>query len=86
MLSLLSNYNAGSMRVIGTISALYPAAIGPERRYTYLTDDQHQAVACFVEALPRLVTLCTEDSKRVSRALRNYWGRFVNGCPRIHLP
>ena len=85
MLSLLSNYDPGSMRVIGTISALYPAAIGPERRYTYLTDDQHQAVACFVAALPRLVTLTTEDSKRVSRALRNYWGRFVNGDPRIHL-
>jgi hypothetical protein len=85
MLSLLSNYDPASMRVIGTISALYPAAIGPERRYTYLTDDQHQAVAFFVEALPRLVALTTEDSKRVSRALRNYWGRFVNGGPRIHL-
>ena len=85
MLSLLSNYEPASMRVIGIISALYPAAIGPERRYTYLTDDQHRAVACFVEALPRLVALTPEDSKRVSRALRNYWGRFAERGPRLHL-
>ena len=85
MLSLLSNYDPASMRVIGTISALYPAAIGPERRYTYLTDDQHQAVACFVEALPRLAALTTEDSKLVSRALRIYWGRFASRGPRLHL-
>ena len=57
MLSLLSNYDPASMRVIGTISALYPVAIGPERRYTYLTDDQHQAVASFVEALPAWLRL-----------------------------
>jgi hypothetical protein len=76
MLSLLSNYDSASMRVIGTISRLYPPAVGPERRYTYLTDAQHRAVACFLKALPHLVTLDTEDTTLVSRALRNYWGRF----------
>jgi hypothetical protein len=81
MLSLLSDYEPASLRVIGTISALYPAAIGPERRYTYLTDAQHKAVACFLSALPRLVTLGAEDSKRISRALRNYWGLFADGGP-----
>jgi hypothetical protein len=78
MLSLLSNYDPGSMRVIGTISALYPKGPGfPTRSYTFLTDDQHRAVASFLSALPQLVTLDTEDSKCVARALRNYWGQFA---------
>jgi hypothetical protein len=79
MLSLINNYEPASLRVIGTIAVLYPAVIGPGRRYTYLTDEQHKAVACFVGALPRLVPLSIEDSKCVSRALRNYWGQFTDG-------
>jgi hypothetical protein len=43
-----AKYDPRSMRLIGAISALCPAAIGPERRYTYLTDSQHQAIACFL--------------------------------------
>jgi hypothetical protein len=79
MLSLISDYDPASLRVIGTISALYPPVIGPKRRYGYLTDAQHKAVACFLTSLPGLVSLSTEDSKCVSRALRNYWGQFTDG-------
>ena len=79
MLSLLSNYDPSSMRVIGTISALYPkTAATLTRSYAFLTHDQHRAVACFLSALPHLVTLDTEDTKCVSRALRNYWGQFAD--------
>jgi hypothetical protein len=82
MLSLLSDYDPRSMRVIGTIAALYPKSIGvPTRGYEYLTADQHRAVACFLNALPNLVTLDTEDSKCVARALRNYWGQFAAPLP-----
>ena len=80
MLSLLSHYDPGSMRVIGTIAALYPKAIH-SGSYEYLTDDQHRAIACFLNALPNLVTLDSEDSKRVARALRNYWGKFSAQLP-----
>ena len=82
MLSLLSNYDRRSMRVIGTLAALYPKSIDVgARSYAFLTDDQHRAVACFMSALPRLVNLGSEDSKRLTRALRNYWARFAR--PRI---
>ena len=80
MLSLLSNYDPASMRVIGTISALYPKNDAIHRRnYAFLNAAQHKAIACFLRALPHLVPLDTEDSKRVARALRNYWGRFIAG-------
>jgi len=86
MLSLLSNYDPGSMRVIGTIAALYPKSTGfPTRSYEYLTDDQHSAVACFLNALPSMVTLDSEDSKCVARALRNYWGKFSAPLPQSRL-
>jgi hypothetical protein len=82
MLSLLSNYDPSCMRVIGTISALYPKTTGlATRSYAFLTDDQHRAVACFLSALPHLVMLDTEDSKCVARALRNYWGQFAAPLP-----
>jgi hypothetical protein len=84
MLSLLSNYDPTSMRVIGTIGALYPKIAG-FRSFAYLTDDQHRAVACFLNALPHLVMLDTEDSKCVARALRNYWGQFAAPLPRSGL-
>jgi hypothetical protein len=49
MLSLLSNYDPSSMRVIGTISALYPRNLGGRTQsYELLTLDQHRAVACFL--------------------------------------
>jgi len=77
MLSLLSTYDSRSMRVIGTISALYPKTGHCKRNYEILTPDQHRAVANFLRALPQLVILGTEHSKCVERALRNYWGRFA---------
>ena len=86
MLSLLSHYDPGSMRVIGTIAALYPKSPATHSRsYEYLTDDQHRAIACFLNALPNLVTLDSEDSKRVARALRNYWGKFSAQLPQSGL-
>jgi hypothetical protein len=86
MLSLLSDYDPTSMRVIGTIAALYPKIAGSTiRSFAYLTDDQHRAVASFLSALPHLVMLDTEDSKCVARALRNYWGKFATPLPRSGL-
>jgi hypothetical protein len=79
MLSVLEQYESASMRVIGTLSALYPKRQVAEYhmpRYNLLTYEQKQAIACFLEALPALVELEGEDRKVVERALR-YWRQFL---------
>ena len=81
MLSVLSHYEPSSMRVIGTISGLYPK-IGSTReyqiqQYSLLSLVQKRAVARFLVALPQLVELDHEDRKIVPRALRNYWGEYL---------
>ncbi len=60
MLSLLSNYDPGSMRVIGTIAALYPKSTGNlARSYAYLTDDQHRGLeVCCAGAAQLLGAVC----------------------------
>jgi SAM-dependent methyltransferase len=80
MLSVLEDYDSTSMRVIGTLAALYPKAgtlKSDVERYHPLTLDQRKAVAEFLTALPRLVELGHEDATVVERALRNYWRQFV---------
>jgi hypothetical protein len=80
MLSILSNYDPASMRVIGTIQALRPAFTHPgyhEKPFRVLSDEQRTAVAHFLQELPALVSLDTEDEKLVSRALRDYWQQFL---------
>lgn len=79
MLALLSHYDSESMRVIGTISALYPKQDAwpyHMERYSLLSESQKQAIAMFLRALPQLVNLDYEDRQVVPRALRNYWGQF----------
>jgi hypothetical protein len=64
IISLLDDYVSWSMRCIGTLSALNPkecAAGYHMPRYNLLTYEQKQAVACFLEALPDIVTLEGED-------------------------
>jgi hypothetical protein len=80
MLSVLANYDAGSMRVIGTIIALDPRKAGSTHRLEMLNDEQRQAVACFLKALPELVELSLRDAKVVSRSLSAYWKQFLPGA------
>jgi hypothetical protein len=81
MLSVLKDYDSASMRVIGTLSDLYPKKDhGWEydmHRYSLLNHSQRTAIARFLAALPDLVELNLEDQKIVSRALRNYWGQYL---------
>jgi len=79
MLSVLDDYDPCSLRVIGTLSALYPK---PEHwhyhmeRYKQLSAVQKGAIAAFLVGLPSLLTLSLEDQKLVARATRNYWDQF----------
>jgi len=81
MLSALSHYDSSSMRVIGTLTALYlKSGEGWEchlRRYPVLTLAQKAATARFLAELPKLVELDFEDRKVVERALSNYWNEFL---------
>jgi hypothetical protein len=80
MLSVLEKYEGASMRVIGTLSSLYPkddVAAYYAPRYNLLTFEQKRAIARFLEALPSLVQLGYEDSKVVERALKKYWRPYL---------
>jgi hypothetical protein len=80
MLSVLKEYNAGSMRVIGTLSSLYPRehlATYHLPRYDLLTYEQKRAIANYLQALPSIVALDTEDLTVVQRALDRYWRQFL---------
>ena len=85
MLSVIQHYDSSSMRVIGTISALYPKKehwAHHMELYSLLSFDQKRAIARFLEALPELVPLHGDDQKFVQRALDNYWNQFLP----IHVP
>ncbi len=77
MLSVLDKYVAGSMRVIGTLSALDPRGPYGEKRFTLFTEDQRSAVAAFLRALPVLVELWDEHQKVAMRSLHRYWGQYL---------
>jgi hypothetical protein len=81
MLSVLNHYDSASMRVIGTLGGLYPKKDDGwqyhMRRYSLLNYAQKTAIARFLEALPKLMELDLSDQKIVSRALRNYWGEYL---------
>lgn len=78
MCSLLKSYDI-SMRVIGTLSSLYPKNEpgGLKEyilaRYEILDTPQRQAIALFLQNLPQIVELDTSDQRIIERALRNYW-------------
>ncbi len=85
MLSVLKHYDSASMRVIGTLGGLYPKKDHSWKyhmhRYSLLNHAQKTAVARFLAALPKLVDLDLADQKIVSRALRNYWGEYLQPSP-----
>jgi hypothetical protein len=80
MLSVLERYESVSMRVIGTLSGLYPRKehwnyhVG---RYALLDETQKSAIAFFLSALSELVELDPEDEKMVQRAFERYWKQFL---------
>jgi hypothetical protein len=76
MLGLLSHYDAGSMRVIGTISALDSRDGYNQRRYALLTEPQRRAIASFLSALPNVVDLWDAHAKVASRSLQAYWCQY----------
>jgi hypothetical protein len=81
MLSVLNHYESSSMRVIGTLTGLYPKKDDSweydMHRYSLLNLVQKTAIARFLAATPKLVELNSEDQKVVERALRNYWGEYL---------
>ena len=85
MLSVLNHYESSSMRVIGTLSGLSPKKDTSwehmMHRYSLLNPAQKTAIARFLAALPKLVELDFEDQKIVPRALRNYWGEYLQTSP-----
>jgi hypothetical protein len=80
MLSVLKDYDACSMRVIGVLHALYPKSEHWDycvNRYGALSGVQNQAIATFLVNLPALVALEVDDQIKVERAVRNYWRQFL---------
>lgn len=83
MLSVINQYEPSSMRVIGTLHGLRPKKenlIYDISRYALLSFEQKQAVAYFLDSLPNLIELDTEDSTVVKRAIRDYWHDFLPNC------
>jgi hypothetical protein len=77
MLSVISDYDHSSMRVIGTIHSLDHRGPYGETRYMLLADRQRAVIAHFLQALPRLVQLRSEDAALVSRSLMGFWQRYL---------
>lgn len=79
MLRLLENYDPTSMMTIGTLSILYPKTETWAYLYSLLTEQQYEAIALYLQALPNLVELDTfEDKTMVERAFKNYWSKFLS--------
>jgi hypothetical protein len=83
MLSVLSHYDAGSMRVTGTISALDSRDAYNQRRFALLTKPQRRAIASFLSALPNMVDLWDEHAKVTSRSLQAYWRQYSGESPQL---
>lgn len=77
MLRLLENYDPTSMMTIGTLSILYPKTKDWDHLYSRLTKQQYQAIALYLQSLPNLVELDTEDKTVVERAFNNYWLKYL---------
>lgn len=80
MLSVLNNYDAASMRVIGTISALDPRDTHGQRRIALLNESQRRAIASFLLSLPRLSDLYREHAEVASRSLQAYWSQYAESA------
>jgi len=80
MLRLIEKYDSASMKDIGTLSGLYPKKESWEYhtgRYSLLNEAQSIAIALYLVALPDLVELDYEDKTIVSRALANFWSKYL---------
>ena len=81
MLSVLEHYDSSSMRVIGTLTGLYPKKGNTweyhMQRYSLLDAAQKITIARFLAELPKLVELDSEGQRTVERAFRNYWGDYL---------
>jgi hypothetical protein len=81
MVSVLNHYESSSMRVVGTLGGLYPKKDNrweyKLNRYSLLNPAQKTPIARFLAALAKLVELGFQDQKIVPRALRNYWGEYL---------
>jgi hypothetical protein len=88
MLWLLDHYNdrmTGSgtealMTAVGTIMALAPESRFEERSwriYEGFSAEQREAIARYLEALPRLVDLWDKDAAVVATSMDHYWAQFL---------
>lgn len=80
MISVLNDYDNTSMRVISTISGLYPKIENQSfhlEHYSLFNEAQGNAIAVFLTSIQKLIALDHEDQTIVQRALRNYWGKFL---------
>lgn len=82
MLWLLDHHDddTGDLTAIGAISAMAFSREDDDRyqrMYATFTDAQRTAIATYLTALPDLIDLDIEDSKRVARTLQTYWGQFL---------
>lgn len=80
MLSVLNHYESSSMRVIGTLSSLYPKEemwFYHMERYSLLNQEQREAIAKYISVLPALVALERDDLVIVERAFKNYWAQYL---------
>jgi hypothetical protein len=66
--------------LIGTLSWIVPGKDFRVHHYAIFdtfSEAQREAIAAYVEALPRLVNLRWGDPVLVERSIRDYWGRFL---------
>ncbi len=80
MCSVLDSYQPVAMRVIGTLRSLYLSKRREDTalaRFEILDATQRQAIAQFLQCLPELVELDTEDRTIVARSIRNYWKDYM---------
>jgi hypothetical protein len=80
MCSVLDSYQPAAMRVSGTLQSLYPTERRKDialARFEILDATQRQAIAQFLQCLPELVELDTEDRTIVARSIRNYWKDYM---------
>jgi hypothetical protein len=80
LLSLLHNANGISMRVVGTLSSLYPKRdswLHHMQLYDLLTKEQRSAIATFLFELQSSPRLDRSDQRLVSAALQAYWLQYL---------
>ena len=81
MLSVIADHEPSSMRVICTLSALYPKRDElwdyHMNLYSLLSREQCVAIAHYLQELPSLIGLDHSEQRSNERALRNYWHKFL---------